>query len=203
MTTAYGEDPQLSSVSVQGQPEEELDAALALAGAGDSEGFATLWRCLHPPLVRYLRVIDPRHAEDVASETWVLVLRDLGAFRGDSSQFRPWLFTIARRRSVDAARARHRQSTGLVDRLSSLERPVPVPAADAEAYDAMLLDRALLLIQQLPQDQAEVVALRIVAGLDVAAVAELLHKKPGHVRVLCHRGLQRLAQTLTPERLVV
>lgn len=204
MTTAHGgEDPRLGSVDVQGRPAEDLDTALALAVTGDSEGFATLWRYLHPALVRYLRVIDHRHAEDVASETWVRVLRGLGAFRGDSSQFRAWLFTIARRLSVDAARARHRQSTALLDRLSSFERLVPVPAADTEAYGAMLLDRALLLIRQLPQDQAEVVTLRIVAGLDVAAVAELLHKKPGHVRVLCHRGLRQLAQTLTPERLLV
>ncbi len=203
MTTAHDEDPELNSVGVPGRPEEDLDAALALARAGNSEGFATLWRCLHPPLVRYLRVIDDRHAEDVASETWARVLRALGSFRGDSSQFRAWLFTIARRRSVDAARARHRQSTELIDQPNSLERLVPVPAADTEAYDAMLLDRALQLIRQLPPDQAEVVALRIVAGLDVAAVAQLVDKKPGHVRVLCHRGLQRLAQTLTPERFVV
>ena len=153
--------------------------------------------------MRYLRVIDDRHAEDVASETWARVLRNLSSFRGDSSQFRAWLFTIARRRSIDAARARHRQSTELIDQPNSLERLVPVPAADTEAYDAMLLDRALQLIRALPPDQAEVVALRIVAGLDVTAVAQLVDKKPGHVRVLCHRGLQRLAQTLTPERFVV
>ena len=46
----------------------------------------------------------------------------------------------------------------------------------------------------LPAVQAEMVMLRVVAGLDVADVAELLDKKPGTVRVTVHRALQTLAR---------
>ena len=38
------------------------------------------------------------------------------------------------------------------------------------------------------------VALRVVAGLEVADVARLVGKKPGTVRVAVHRALQTLAQ---------
>jgi RNA polymerase sigma-70 factor (ECF subfamily) len=55
---------------------------------------------------------------------------------------------------------------------------------------------ALALIAELPRDQAEVVALRVLGGLDVAEVARILGKRPGAVRVLAHRGLRRLAQRL-------
>jgi RNA polymerase sigma-70 factor (ECF subfamily) len=48
----------------------------------------------------------------------------------------------------------------------------------------------------LPADQAEVVLLRVVGGFDVAEVAVLVGRRPGHVRVLQHRGLRRLAQLL-------
>ena len=34
--------------------------------------------------------------------------------------------------------------------------------------------------------------LRVVAGLDTEAVATLLGKSPGNVRVITHRGLKRL-----------
>jgi RNA polymerase sigma-70 factor (ECF subfamily) len=43
-----------------------------------------------------------------------------------------------------------------------------------------------------------VVLLRVVAGLDVADVADVLGKRPGTVRVLAHRGLRRLAELIPP-----
>ena len=55
---------------------------------------------------------------------------------------------------------------------------------------------ALRLIALLPADQAEVVALRFIAGLDVAEVAEIVGKRPGAVRVAAHRGLRRLGEVL-------
>ena len=50
------------------------------------------------------------------------------------------------------------------------------------------------LVADLPPDQAEVVLLRVVAGLGVDEVAEIMGKRPGTVRVLQHRALRRLAQ---------
>ena len=47
------------------------------------------------------------------------------------------------------------------------------------------------------------VALRVVAGLDVADVAELMDKRPGAVRVGVHRALKTLARTTGPDRKVV
>jgi RNA polymerase sigma-70 factor (ECF subfamily) len=41
--------------------------------------------------------------------------------------------------------------------------------------------------------QAEVILLRVVAGLGAESVARLLGKSPGAVRVAAHRGLRRLA----------
>jgi RNA polymerase sigma-70 factor (ECF subfamily) len=57
----------------------------------------------------------------------------------------------------------------------------------------MSTEAALQLIATLPPDQAEAVLLRVVGGLDVDRVAAIMGKRPGHVRVLSHRGLKRLA----------
>src|SRR5262249_52672813 len=54
-------------------------------------------------------------------------------------------------------------------------------------------ERALALIRTLPPDQAEAVMLRVVVGLDVAATARVLGKRPGAVRIAAMRGLRRLA----------
>ena len=61
------------------------------------------------------------------------------------------------------------------------------------------LDWALTLVRRLPPDQADAVLLRVVADLDVASVARILHKNEGAVRVLTHRGLHRLAELASPD----
>jgi hypothetical protein len=53
----------------------DLDWALVRARAGDEAGFLALWRSLHPRLLRYLRVVGCDDPDDVASETWLQVVR--------------------------------------------------------------------------------------------------------------------------------
>jgi RNA polymerase sigma-70 factor (ECF subfamily) len=65
--------------------------------------------------------------------------------------------------------------------------------------DAISSRTAVALIATLPPGQAEVVLLRVVAGLDVAQVAAITGKRPGNVRVLTHRALRRLADRLAAD----
>ncbi len=57
-------------------------------------------------------------------------------------------------------------------------------------------EAAISIISALPTLQAEVIMLRVVAGLDNHAVAQLVGRSPGAVRVAAHRGLRRLEATL-------
>jgi RNA polymerase sigma-70 factor (ECF subfamily) len=57
------------------------------------------------------------------------------------------------------------------------------------------------IVACLPPDQADVVLLRLVAGLDVDQVARILGKQQGTVRVLQHRALRRLGEIFSQEAL--
>jgi RNA polymerase sigma-70 factor, ECF subfamily len=188
-------------VAEGGQPGRRMiasfDAVLAAATQGDERAFAILWRELQPALLRYLRVVAPAACEDLASETWLEVARGLGRFQGTEAGFRSWVFTVARHRMVDWRRREARHPTTPLPEIP--ERPGPRDAADS-ALEAISTRAALVLIAELPPDQAEVVALRVVGGLDVGQVAALVGKRPGAVRVLSHRGLRRLAERLGAER---
>lgn len=169
-----------------------LDDALARASMGDEAGFLELWRRLQPRLLRFLRVIGCDDPDDVASETWLQVVRDLHRFSGNEEDFRRWLFTIGRHRAVDAARARSR-------------RPAAAPATDGldiladhqmveeQVLDVLSVRGAVALLSGLSRDQAEAVALRVIAGLETPDVAKILGKSAGAVRVALHRGLKTLA----------
>ena len=78
--------------------------------------------------------------------------------------------------------------------------PADAPAAPDTAEIAMEnLDTqaAIALVSELPRLQAEAILLRVVAGLDTEAVATLLGRSPGAIRVAAHRGLRRLAEILS------
>jgi RNA polymerase sigma-70 factor, ECF subfamily len=183
---------------------EGFDAVLDAAASGDERAFAILWRDLQPALLRYLRVVAQAASEDLASETWLEVARGLGRFEGNETGFRSWVFTVARHRMLDWRRREARHPTTPMPPDEVPERPGPGDAADT-VLEAISTRAALALIAELPHDQAEVVTLRVVAGLDVAQVAGIVGKRPGAVRVLAHRGLRRLAERLgadlsTPRR---
>jgi RNA polymerase sigma-70 factor, ECF subfamily len=169
----------------------ELDEALARASAGDEAGFLQLWRTLQPPLLRFLRVIGCDDPEDVASETWLQVVRDLPRFSGGQEDFRRWLFTIGRHRAIDAARARSRRPATPVS--TGLEVLADRQLVEDQVLDGMSVRRAVALLGTLSRDQAEVVALRVIAGLETPDVARILGKSAGAVRVALHRGLKTLA----------
>ncbi len=165
--------------------------ALAKAQAGDEAAFACIFRDVQPALLRYLRMIAP-DPEDVAGDTWVQVVAGLKGFRGEEQAFRAWLFTIARHRAADAGRSRTRRPVVPLE-MSEVEEQLTSPDTADLALEAVSARAAVALIATLPHEQAEIIMLRVVAGLDNADVARIVRKSPGAVRVAAHRGLRRLA----------
>jgi RNA polymerase sigma-70 factor (ECF subfamily) len=170
----------------------EFAAVLAAAQSGDEEAFARLFRDVQPTLLRYLGMIAPEAADDMAGETWLDVVTSLADFSGAETEFRAWLFTIARHRAVDASRTRERRRRTAPAESEIMERRTAPDTADV-ALERAATRATLTLIAALPRDQAEIIVLRVVAGLDTRTVARIVGKRPGTVRVAVHRGLRRLA----------
>jgi RNA polymerase sigma-70 factor (ECF subfamily) len=173
-----------------------LTAAVHAAQDGSEDAFRTVYRAVHPRLLGYLRtLVGEPDAEDVASEAWLQIARDLERFSGDADRFRGWAARIARNRALDHIRMRGRRPA-----IGADETELSDKAADAdtatEALEAIGTGCTLRLIATLPQDQAEAVVLRVVVGLDAKSAAEVLGKRPGAVRTAAHRGLRRLAELL-------
>ncbi|MEV5463566.1 sigma factor, partial [Streptomyces cellulosae] len=131
----------------------ELGAAVARAQQGDEAAFAVAYRIVQPGLLGYLRGLVGDDAEDVASDAWLEIARDLGRFRGDGAGFRGWTATIARHRALD-----HLRRQRVRPRSSALEQDVlDLPGSQSthdQALEAMSTERALELVRGLPRDQA-------------------------------------------------
>lgn len=196
------EDPTVAALA--GEPEAasaaslgaQLEAALVAAQHGNPDAFRLLYRDTQPRLLRYLHALTGDDAEDIASETWLHIARDLHTFHGNHDAFRGWAATIARHRALDHLRRHTRRPPA-----------IPVPAEDlaglaaaddtaSTAIDTLTTTAAIRLIATLPPDQAEAVLLRAVLGLDATRAAAVLCKRPGAVRTAAHRGLRTLARHL-------
>lgn len=179
--------------------DEQLCAAVLGAQAGHEKGFNELYQLVQPGLLRYLSVLVGRDAEDIASETWLQVCRDLHTFAGDGDGFRGWVITIGRHRGLDHLRSRSRRPS---DPAPLEDLPVLAAREDTAvlAEESLSTAAALRLIAELPREQAEAVLLRAVIGLDAKTAATVLGRSPGAVRTSAYRGLKALAARLEKDR---
>lgn len=172
-----------------------FEQRLEAARHGEQWAVSELWRELQPRLLRFLRARHFDDHEDVASDTWLRVSRGLHSFSGDETQFRAWFFTVAHATSVDAMRRATRRPSVATDDTALTERPA-LDDTSADALERIDTDRAIALLTHLPDAQAEVILLRVVAGLDSEQVSRIVGKRPGTLRVLQHRGLRHLSELL-------
>lgn len=173
-----------------------LTGAVIAAQNGDETAFQVVFRAVHPRLLGYVRsLVGDGDAEDVTSEAWLQIARDLGSFSGDADRFRGWSARIARNRALDHVRMRSRRPVAGGDDTQLTDRPAASDTAE-EALEALDTSRTLAFISQLPRDYAEVVVLRVIMGLDAKRTAEVLGKSPGAVRTAAHRGLKQLTALL-------
>ncbi|GGT30547.1 RNA polymerase sigma factor [Streptomyces chromofuscus] len=176
----------------------DLGAAVARAQDGDEAAFTVVYRLVQPGLLGYLRGLVGDDAEDVASDAWLEIARDLGRFKGDGAGFRGWTATIARHRALDHLRRRRSRPQPTTLEADVLSLPARHDTHE-QALESISTEYALSLVRGLPRDQAEAVLLRVVVGLDGPSAARVLGKRPGAVRTAAYRGLKLLARRLNGE----
>lgn len=144
------------------------------AGRGDDRAMAELLRELEPRVDRVVRAILGRlhhEVEDVVQQALFGIVRALPAFRGECEPV-GFASRVAARTAIAAARktraARARVEDG-VD-VDSLSASGGAPQADAERARRIALLREAM--HQIPPEQAETLALRIMLGWSLAEVAE-------------------------------
>ena len=174
----------------------DLSEAVRAAQQGDEQAFRAIYRDVQPRLLRYLRTMVGDDAEDVASEAWLHVARDLPGFSGDSDGFRGWAATIARHRALDHQRRHRRRPQPASTPVEDLGDLAAGDDTAQSAIDMVATQAAVAMIADLPPDQAEAVMLRVVVGLDAESAGQVLGKKAGAVRTAAYRGLRRLATRL-------
>lgn len=174
----------------------QLKQEVRRAARGDEESAALLFDHYHPRLYRYAlaRVGSSQDAEDIASETFARVLRDLDRFRWRGAGFDAWLFRIAHNLVMDHFRRGGRET---VDEGLMETEEMDLRTPETALLESELTQEVQAMLSHLSQDQKDVIALRFAAGLDTNETAAALGKKANAVRQLQFRALETLRQRMS------
>ena len=173
---------------------EDFGGVLSAAQSGAGWAFEVLYGTFAPAVAGYLRA-QGAEADDLASEVFLRVFRDLGSFSGTEGQFRSWVFTIAHARLIDE-RARLRRRVPLAR--NGLDGASETAGGNVEddVLGRLAEARVRELCAGLAPDQRDVLLLRLVADLTVEQVAATLEKTVGATKALQRRGLAGLRREI-------
>lgn len=192
--------PQSRSTDVRHEREpepEDVEAAWIDAARHDAHAFAPLYDRYAIPIYRfcYRKVGDPDVANDLTAQIFTRAIERIHRYsHRDGATFRSWLFTIARNTITDRWR-RQRPTQPLDPMVDTLADSDPGPEDYAMHQDE--LSRLLSILDQLPDNQRDIIELRL-AGLTTTEVGAALGMSRPAVKSAQSRAYKRLRVLLTP-----
>lgn len=174
------------------------DAELILAAREDPDAFRVFYDRYAEQVNRFFRrrTGDREAALDLTAETfaraWIARERFSDLAGGSAG---PWLFAIARRLLIAAVERRRLELRAIkalrVEHPLATHEPQPnrswLDGLDADLEEAFT---------DLPREQRQAVALRVLGGLPYAAIGNRLGCSPTAARIRVSRGLKRLRARL-------
>lgn len=176
--------------------ETEAPDVVTRAQAGDSAAIAELWAEHRDVIFRFIyrRLGNPVHAEDLAADVFVRLIKRADTFEWRGTDIRAWLFVIARNLVADvfkSGRFRKEITAGAsVDYAQSCLAGDPSP--EDTATDRITYDLVLRMMDQLGDEQREVLRLRFLCDLTIAEVAVAMGKEEGAIKALQYRAVRSM-----------
>ena len=173
--------------------DEAFARILDAAKSGAEWAWSSLYREYWGPVMGYVRSRGAAEPEDVASEVLLRIARGIQTFEGGETSFRSWVFVIAHRSLIDDRRraSRRPETTDLRVGIGDVGGDV-----EQEAMDQLATGELLEALESLTETQRDVLSLRLVAGLTVEQVADVVGKRPGAVKALQRRALASLQKVI-------
>ncbi|WP_255768654.1 RNA polymerase sigma factor [Pseudarthrobacter sulfonivorans] len=173
--------------------EEDIDIFADTAGADPAVLFGVVYRTFSGAVLGYLRARGVDDPEAVTQDVFLAFFPKIGELTGGLQGAKSLVFSIAHARMVDHYRRVERSPA------FTPYDPLQDARSTASAEDHALghAGGAAGMLEGLPNDHREVLALRVVADLSIEQVASIMGKSQGAIKQLQRRALQNLKdQTL-------
>ena len=169
----------------------------------DPEAFTRLYDRYVKAIYRFaiLKLPSVEDAQDITAETFTRAWQYLHEHH-EVTHIRALLYRIAR--NLIADRYRNTTETVSIEAVTFEAENTSIPMKDGidgdQGREKVLIearaDLALVIekLQRLKEDYRDVLTLRLIDDLPFNVIAEILEKKPGHVRVIYHRAMNALKE---------
>jgi RNA polymerase sigma-70 factor (ECF subfamily) len=162
---------------------------LEQAQQGDSGAWQRLYERLLPSIWRaaVVRLKDRQAAEDVVSETFLALVRNIDALGSDSCRLHGWMLQVVRNKAADWARRDNSRARTLAGFSSEGQTIQTVDPANA-ALDDERRQRITDVLDALRPDQRLVLELKYADGLSVCEIAQRIGQSEKSIESLLHRS---------------
>src|SRR5919199_726742 len=163
------------------------DRLVALIRAGSEAAFEAIYERYHRPLLSFCRhlVGNPDDAAEAVQHTFLSAYRDLTETE-KPIHLRPWLFTIARNRSMSLLRARREHAD--VDDVQPSTEGLAAEVQRREDLRDLLHD-----LGHLPEDQRAALVLAEIGSLSHEEIAQVIECPEKKVKALVFQARSSLA----------
>jgi RNA polymerase sigma-70 factor (ECF subfamily) len=171
---------------------EHDDRLMTAVRDGDVSQLGVLFERHHRALFNFfLRLTADRQAsEDLVQDVFVRILKGRATYQ-PGTQFRTWMYQVARSAHIDRFRSRPREVTADTEAMGPVSQAPPPGAQIERSQEAALLRRALAA---LPEEKREVLVLSRFQGLKYHEIGVLLGCEEGAVKVRVFRAVRALRQ---------
>ena len=184
---------------MEAEPEIAVDGdGLVRRARTDGQALGQLYERHYDGVFRYClhRLFVREVAADATSAVFLSVATHIRGFRGDTeADFRNWLFAISTHQCHDFVRTAKRRNR----LLEAAVRAGQVRLAREDGLDAPSDGDWAWLYQamaRLKPRQQTLITMRFFEGLSYEQIAGILHRRPGTLRVMTARALDKLRKLL-------
>jgi len=159
---------------------------------GGIESFRLLVQRYQGPVIRMIKnIIDDHHiCEDIAQDVFFTAYKKLSSFDPDRSSFSTWLFTIARNKSINAAKKKRVLSMSNVPENADLSTPVNNLAQQE------FVNRLNQVLEALPTKLKTAFVLTEFEKLPYQEIAQIEGVRVGTIKSRINRAKKKLRSAL-------
>lgn len=193
---AHARGLRLVGVDTTDASDEDLMRAYA---AGDAGAFETLYGRHRLKLYRYLlrRLRDNALADELFQDVWQRVISARAHWQPEAT-FKTWLYRIAHNRLADHWRALQHRPPAPEDSDLRTERVEDPDTPERRLSEFEERRRLRMALDELPEEQREVVVLRLEQELTLEEIGEITGVGRETVKSRLRYAMDKLRQRLTP-----
>jgi RNA polymerase sigma factor (sigma-70 family) len=185
----------MTTYQIRSNENSTTSDVIEAAKRGSEAAWEQIYGSLAGPVTGYLRSRGAADPEDISSEVFYQLARDIHRFEGDADNFRSWVFVIAHRRLIDARRTATRRPVLVDDAISRVDEE----GGDVEEEVMASLGTAWItqVFDSLTDEQQQVLSLRLIGDLSLEDTAVVMGKRVGAVKALQRRALTAVRARLS------